>query len=51
MGSADADAVVPQRLLLQDPPAAPAPRLGPADNGLPASAPALGPANPTLAAE
>lgn len=39
------------RLLLQDLPTPPAPRLGPAEVPVPASAPAVGPANPNLAAE
>ena len=41
----------PGQLLLQEPPTAPAPRLGPAEAPLPGSAPAVGPANPNLAAE
>ena len=39
------------RLLLQEPPAAPAPRLGPAETPLPASSPAVGSVKPDLAAE
>lgn len=39
------------RLTVQDPPAAPAPRLGPADSPVPATAPAVGPAKSDLAAE
>lgn len=39
------------RLMLQDPIAAPAPRLGPAEPPLPANAPALGAVKPNLAAE
>jgi hypothetical protein len=41
----------PMRLLLQEPIAAPSPRLGPAEAPLPASAPAVGPVKPNLAAE
>ncbi len=41
----------PLRLLLQDPAAAPSPRLGPAEAPLPATAPAVGPVKPNLAAE
>ncbi len=39
------------RLLLQDQPQAAAPRLGPAEAPLPATAPSVGPAKPDLAAE
>lgn len=39
------------RLVLHEPVAAPAPRLGPAEAPLPGNAPALGPAKPGLAAE
>jgi hypothetical protein len=39
------------RLLLQDPPPAPALRLGPAEAPAPGNAPAVGPAKPELAAE
>lgn len=39
------------RLLLQDPPAVPAPRLGPAEAPVSATAPAVGPVKPNLAAE
>jgi hypothetical protein len=39
------------RLLLQDPPAAPAPRLGPAEAPILTTAPAVGPVKPNLAAE
>jgi len=39
------------RLLLQDPSAAPPPRLGPAETPLTAAAPAVGPVKPNLAAE
>jgi hypothetical protein len=39
------------RLLLQEPPAAPAPRLGPAEAPILATAPAVGPVKPNLAAE
>lgn len=42
--SAAAEVLPPLRLTVQDPPAAPAPRLGPAEAPLPASTPALGPA-------
>ncbi len=39
------------RLLLQDPPRAAAPRIGPAEMPLPSSAPTIGPAKADLAAE
>ena len=39
------------RLTVQEPPAAPAPRLGPAETPVPAQAPAVGPAKSDLAAE
>jgi hypothetical protein len=39
------------RLMLQEPQAAPTPRLGPAEVPVPASAPSVGPAKPELAAE
>lgn len=51
IGAAASDPAAPARLLLQDPPPAPAPRLGPAETPVPARAPAVGPANPDLAAE
>jgi hypothetical protein len=51
LGASAAEVSGSQRLLLQEPPTAPAPRLGPAEAPLPASAPAVGPANPNLAAE
>jgi len=44
------EAPPPNRLLLQEP-AAPTPRLGPAEAPLPGNAPAVGPAKPDLAAE
>ena len=47
--SAAAEALASSRLLLQDPAATPAPRLGPADAPVAGTAPALGPAK--LAAE
>lgn len=51
LGAADTDARPGARLLLQEPAAAPAPRLGPAEAPPPATAPAVGPAKPDLAAE
>jgi hypothetical protein len=46
-----ADATSGARLILQDPPAAPAPRLGPAEAPILTTAPAVGPVKPNLAAE
>ena len=48
---AEAEAPPQARLLLQEPPAAPAPRLGPAEAPILATAPAVGPVKPNLAAE
>jgi hypothetical protein len=52
IGAAEVETRPAARLLLQqDPPAVPAPRLGPAETPVPASAPAVGPVKPDLAAE
>jgi hypothetical protein len=51
IGAAASDPAASARLLLPEPPPAPAPRLGPAEAPVPARAPAVGPANPDLAAE
>ena len=51
IGAVASDPAASTRLLLADPPPAPAPRLGPAEAPVPARVPAVGPANPDLAAE
>jgi hypothetical protein len=51
IGAVEAEAKPSVRLLLQEPPAAPAPRLGPAEAPISATAPAVGPVKPNLAAE
>ncbi|AZL60614.1 DUF4177 domain-containing protein [Tabrizicola piscis] len=51
LGAVEAAERPPLRLLLQEPAAAPTPRLGPAETPLSATAPAVGPVKPNLAAE